>query len=320
VEIESHLEPGGAPSVMAEEVEEGLRSTPKNLPSKYFYDARGSELFEKITELPEYYPTRTEQALLERFADEITADPAPAELIELGSGSGKKTRLLIDAARSHGRLRRYTPFEVSEQIAEQSAQRMAALYPDLQVFVVVGDFELHLDEIPPCEARLVVFLGGTIGNFMRADAVRFLSGVASLLDDESRFLLGTDLVKDTAVLEAAYNDAQGVTAEFNLNILNVINHHLDADFDPAAFEHVALFNADLARIEMHLRSRADQRVRLRGIDLEVAFARGELMRTEVSHKYTRESVDSMLEEAGLKLERWFTDPDDNFALSLSSRR
>jgi L-histidine N-alpha-methyltransferase len=318
VEIEVLLEPGGAPATMAAEVEAGLRASPKWLPSKYFYDTRGSALFEQITELPEYYPTRTERAILESLAHEITGDSPPVELIELGSGAAKKTRVLIEAARAHGSLRRFIPVEVSQDIAEQSARRLARDYPGLDVHVVVGDFERHLDRLPAGEARLVVFLGGTIGNFMRPDAVRFISRVAGLLDGRSRFLLGTDLVKDRSVLHAAYNDSQGITAEFNRNILNVVNDHLGSDFDPAAFAHVAFFNEDASRIEMHLRSLADQVVSIPSLQMEVRFGQGELLRTEVSHKYTRESVEALFADAGLRLARWFTDPQDYFALSLAS--
>ena len=318
IEIDVHLQEDGALASMAGEVAEGLRRTPKELPSKYFYDERGSKLFEKITELPEYYLTRTEQALLERLAPELASFASPAELIELGAGSAKKTRLLIDGARAVGRLRRYIPLEVSQAMARQAAERLASDYPDLGIHVVVGDYELHLDRIPDGSRRLVVFLGSSIGNFFRPQAVGFLKAVAELLDGESYFLLGTDLVKDKAVLDAAYNDSQGVTAEFNRNILRVINHHLDGDFDPEAFEHLAFYDERHVRIEMHLRSSRAQRVTLRAIDLQLSFEEGELMRTEVSHKYTRYSVATMLADAGLRLEHWVSDPKDYFALSLSS--
>ncbi len=319
VSIEVLLDDSGALSHMAEEIVEGLRQSPKILPSKYFYDERGSELFERITTLPEYYPTRTEQWLLERYAGEIAAESPPQELVELGSGAAKKTRLLLDACLAQGRLERFVPLEVSLEMAEAAAAALANDYPQIEIHAVVGDFESHMDEVPEGRARLIAFLGGTIGNFERADAVDLLHDIADLMDGDSRLLLGTDLVKERSVLQAAYNDGQGVTAEFNLNILDVLNRQLDADFDRRAFEHVAFFNEQHSRIEMHLRSLRDQTVRIGDADIEARFAAGELMRTEVSHKYTRPSVEAMLGEAGLRLERWYTDPQEYFGLSLSSR-
>ncbi len=317
VEIDVHLEDTGAPSSMAREIREGLLSSPKSLPSKYFYDERGSRLFERITELPEYYLTRAELALLERDADEIARLTGFEELVELGSGAAKKTRVLIEAGLRRGRLRRYVPVEVSQEIAERSAHARAAEYPELDVHAVVGDFERHLGRLPDGGGRLIAFLGSTIGNFPRVEAVDFLSKIRRLMADDDWFLLGTDLVKEHERLEAAYNDNQGVTAEFNLNILHVINRHLDGDFEVSQFEHVSFYDGRKARIESYLRSRRDQSVRLAEIDLEVEFERGEMMRTEVSCKYTRDSVETMLAEAGLDLRHWLTDEQDTFALSLA---
>jgi L-histidine N-alpha-methyltransferase len=318
-QIDVHTDHADALAEMASEVREGLTSTPKRLPSKYFYDERGSRLFERITDLPEYYLTRAEQRILEKRSADVARLSRPIELVELGSGSAKKTRLLIDAARAEGHLARLIPVEVSQEMAEQTAQDLAQRYPGLAVHAVVGDFEHHLDRVPSGERPLVAFLGSTIGNFPEEQAVELLGQVKQIVGDEGAFLMGTDLVKDESIIEAAYNDSQGITAEFNRNILNVINDALDGDFDPRAFDHVSFFNEEEARIETYLRARTDQSVRLETLDIDVDFQEGEEMRTEISRKYTRESVERMLHEAGLELEHWFTDDDEAFALSLSRR-
>ena len=315
--IDVHLGDREARRVAAGDVRRGLTSTPKRLPSKYFYDERGSRLFEQITELPEYYLTRAERALLDRHSWRVARITQFEELVELGSGSAKKTRLLIEAAMEQGSLRRYVPLEVSQETVEESARRLARLYPGLEVYAVVGDFEQHLDQVPEGRRRLFAFLGSTIGNFPEDQAIAFLSRLRRVMTDGDWLLLGTDLVKDKDVLEAAYNDAEGVTAEFNRNILNVINEQVGGDFDVDAFEHVALYNEDHERIESKLRSKRDQSVRLDRIDLEVEFEAGEHLRTEVSCKYTKRSLKRILASAGMSLERWFADEDETFALSLS---
>jgi L-histidine N-alpha-methyltransferase len=315
--IEVHLDDSGALDSMAREVHRGLTSRPKRLPSKYFYDERGSRLFEKITGLPEYYLTRAESKLLRRRAGEIARRTEFHELVELGAGSAKKTRLLIEAGLAQGTLRRYLPVDVSLQQARATASAVAARYPELEVHAVVGDIERHLTDVPAIGNRLVAFLGSTIGNFTDEEAVVFLRKTHAILEYDDWLLLGTDLVKEPEVLEAAYNDSQGVTAEFNCNILNVINRHLDGDFDPDAFEHVSYYNPRASRIETYLRPRSDQIVRLDAIDLEIEFERGELMRTEVSCKYTEESARQLLARAGFDRKHWFTDEDRTFALSLS---
>ncbi len=302
---------------VARDVRRGLTSTPKYLPSKYFYDERGSRLFERITKLPEYYLTRAESALLARFATTIMRLAKCEELVELGSGEATKTTLLIEAGLGNGRLRRFIPFEVSRETIAQSAERLATIYPWLEVHAVVGDFERHLDSLPDGKNRLIAFLGSTIGNFSGQQAIQLLRQVKRVMRDGDWFLLGTDLVKDSAELEAAYNDSAGVTAEFNLNILNVVNHHLDGNFDTNAFEHVALYNDERSCIESGLRSIRTQTVRLGQADLEVEFEAGEILNTEVSCKYTRESAGRMLAAAGFTLEHWFTDDAGAFALSLS---
>ena len=315
--IDVHLDDREARRVAASDVRRGLTSTPKRIPSRYFYDRRGSRLFEQITELPEYYLTRAERALLDRYSRRVAQLTRFEELVELGSGSAKKTRLLIEAAIEQGSLRRYIPLEVSQETVEASSRRLARLYPGLEVYAVVGDFEQHLDQLPEGRRRLFAFMGSTLGNFPEDQAIAFLSRLRRVMTDGDWLLLGIDLVKDKQVLEAAYNDSGGVTAEFNRNILNVINKQMGGDFDVDAFEHVARYNEDRERIESELRSKRDQSVRLERIDLEIEFEAGEHLRTEVSCKYTQCSLRRILASAGMRLERWFADEDGTFALSLS---
>ncbi|MHB1467599.1 MAG: L-histidine N(alpha)-methyltransferase [Solirubrobacteraceae bacterium] len=316
VRVDSFLSDGEERS-LAEDVLDGLTRPFKELPPKHFYDARGAELFDRICDLPEYYPTRAERSILERSAHEIADATAAAELVELGSGTAEKTRVLIDALHAHGTLRRYIPLDVTEQMVRDCATELAAEYDGLEVHGVVGDFERHLDRVPPRDGtRLVAFLGGTIGNFPPGSRRRFLRQISSLLDDGDRLLLGTDLVKDVDVLEAAYNDCEGVTAEFNRNLLHVVNRELDADFDPNGFDHVALFDSEHEWIEMRLRSLREQTVRVKALDMSVRFEEGEEMRTEISAKFTRARLDDDLDAAGLKVDRFLTDPEGLFALSL----
>jgi len=317
VDIDVHLEANGAVSTMAYEVRRGLTAEPKHLPSKYFYDERGSELFDRITRLPEYYLTRAERALLEKTAPQIAEWTRPEDLVELGPGSARKTHLLIDAALSVGSLRRYLPVEVSHEFARRTAHEIAGRFSAIEVHAVVGDFERHLGEIPIGGRRLVVLLGSTIGNFPDGDAVALLERVREQLGPDDRFLLGTDLVKDHAALEAAYNDSRGVTAEFNRNILNVINHHLDGNFDTRDFEHRAFYNPEEARIESYLVATRTLSVVLEELDLEVRFEEGEPIRTEVSCKYTRDSTERLLRRADLELVHWLPAADGSFALSVS---
>jgi L-histidine N-alpha-methyltransferase len=296
----------------------GLTRTFKQLPPKHFYDARGSELFEQITELPEYYPTRTELEILRDRADEIVALSGAGELVELGSGASSKARILLDAMERAGTLRRYVPLDVSESVVREEAEQLVRDYETLTVHGVIGDFERHLGELPAGgdSPRLVALLGGTIGNFTPEARRTLLRKIASLLRGEDALLLGTDLVKDPAVLEAAYNDSQGVTAEFNRNVLYVINRELGADFVPEDFEHVARFDTQNEWIEMRLRATRDCVVTIAGLDLSVTFVAGEEMRTEISAKFTRRRVEDDLAAAGLVLDSWLTDSDRMFALSL----
>lgn len=319
IAIDVHLDADAA-ATMAREVRAGLCAYPKELSPKYFYDERGSVLFEQITELPEYYPTRAEREILQRRSAEILATAgAPGTLVELGSGSAAKTRHLLDAMRDGGCLQTYVPVDISEEITHQTAASLVDEYPGLAVRGLVCDFERDLERIPDGEGRrMIAFLGGTIGNLYPLERQAFLERVAALLSPGDHLLLGTDLIKDAARLEAAYDDAAGVTAEFNKNVLEVLNRELGADFDLDAFEHVARFDAEAERMDIRLRSLADQEVRVRELDLEVSFATGEEMRTEISTKFTRERLEAVYAGAGMEMRGWFTDAAGDYALSLAA--
>ncbi|MEU5884655.1 L-histidine N(alpha)-methyltransferase [Spirillospora sp. NPDC047279] len=297
------------------DVREGLTGLPKTLPPKWFYDERGSALFEEITRLEEYYPTRREREILVARAPEIAAITGAGTLLELGAGSGEKTRLLLSALSPT--LRSYVPVDVSGDFLADAAGQIAADHPGLTVRAVVADYEQHLHLLPQGDRRLIAFLGGTIGNMPPAARIGFLGGVRATMGEDDALLLGADLVKDPGRLVRAYDDAAGVTAEFNRNVLHVINRELDADFDPAAFEHVAHWDAAEEWIEMRLRSTRDQTVHLRGLDLEVTFAAGEETRTEISAKFRPERLEAELGAAGLKLAELWTDEAADFSLSLA---
>lgn len=314
--IERHLTADHFERSLRADVAAGLSAEPKRLPPKWFYDARGSALFEQITRLPEYYPTRRERSILEAVADEVAEASGADTLVELGSGSSTKTRLLLSAMRAHGSLRRYVAVDVSESALVEAGESLVADYPGLQVDGVLADFELHLDRLPRDGRRLVAFLGGTIGNLEPGARERFLSVVGAGLGEGDALLLGTDLVKPVDRLVAAYDDGQGVTAEFNRNVLAVINRELGADFDEDAFVHVAVWDPDNEWIEMRLRSTRAQVVTVPVLDLVVKFDEGEEMRTEISAKFRREGLERELAAVGLRLARWWTDPDGDFALSL----
>jgi L-histidine N-alpha-methyltransferase len=317
ITIDVHLPPGGPLSGMAADVRAGLTKPFKELSPRYFYDERGSELFERITELPEYYPTRCERTILEVHAPEICAEAGdPATLIELGSGSATKTRVLLDAMRDAGGLEAYAPVDISEHITRSTADAIAAEY-GIRVHGLVCDFERDLERIPLGGPRVIALLGGTIGNFEPAQRASFLARIANLLGDEDRFLLGTDLVKDRATLEAAYNDSAGVTAEFNRNVLAVLNERLGCDFDLDAFEHVAFWDDENLWMDIRLRSLARQVVNVSALDMQVAFDRGEEMRTEISTKFARQGLAGIYAEAGLEMAGWWTDPDGLYGLSLA---
>jgi L-histidine Nalpha-methyltransferase len=297
----------------------GLSAPFKELPPKYFYDERGSTLFEEITRLPEYYPTRAERAILDRRSQEIVAAAEPSTLMELGSGSAAKTRRLLDAMRDAGSLEAYVPVDIAEEITRHAAGQLVEEYPGLRVHGVVCDYETHLERVPREPGGLIAFLGGTIGNFQPQVRRSFLARIASLMYPEDHFLLGTDLVKDRERLEAAYNDSAGVTAEFNRNVLQVLNRELGADFDPAAFAHLAFWDELNSWIDIRLRSLARQTVTISALGMEVEFADGEEMRTEISAKFTRDQLEAVYHEVGLELVGWWTDPDALFALSLARR-
>ena len=317
IPLTSHLAPEDAADALRADARAGLTATPKTLPPRWFYDERGSELFDEITRLPEYYPTRAERAVLAAHADEIAAASGADVLVELGSGTSEKTRLLLDALRDAGTLRRFVPFDVDPSVLEAAGAAVTAEYPGVAVDAVVGDFTEHLSRLPREGRRLVAFLGSTIGNLEPETRAAFLADLAGTLQSGDSFLLGTDLVKDAGRLVRAYADAAGVTAEFDRNVLRVLNRELGADFDPDTFEHVAVWDAEHEWIEMRLRSRADQVVRVPALDLDVRFAAGEELRTEVSAKFRRERVEAELAAAGLTMTSWWTDPDGDFGVSLS---
>jgi L-histidine N-alpha-methyltransferase len=306
---------------MAAEVRAGLLQRPlPTLPCKYFYDERGSALFEEITRLPEYYQTRSEEALLETIADELIARAQPRELCEIGSGIGRKVRVLLDAMQKRGLLERCVLLDISEGFLRASARQLDSDYAELNVRGVVGDFLEDLHALGRGGGRMALFLAGTIGNLHPVvELPAFLRALARQLEPDDTFLVGLDLVKDEARLHAAYNDSAGVTAEFNRNILRVVNTELGADFDPQAFEHVAFYNPQDAWIEMRLRARRAQRVSVPRAEVELELAAGDEIRTELSCKFTRESFAARLAGTGLHLERWYTDADELFASALLVR-
>jgi L-histidine N-alpha-methyltransferase len=315
--LERHLSPDALRTALERDVRQGLTATPKSLPPKWFYDARGSDLFDQITRLPEYYPTRCEREVLQTHAAEIARLCGADTLVELGSGTSEKTRLLLDALRAAGTLRRFVPFDVDEWVLTMATKQIGDDFPGVDVHAVVGDFEVHLPLLPTGGRRLVAFLGGTVGNLEPAARARFLADLSGTLAPGDALLLGTDLVKSPARLVPAYDDAQGVTAAFNLNVLRVVNRELDADFDLEAFRHVALWDAESAWIEMRLESLREQRVRINALDLTVRFDQGEQMRTEVSAKFSRERVAAELATAGLRVDGWWTDSGGDFGLTLA---
>ncbi|GAA0330092.1 L-histidine N(alpha)-methyltransferase [Actinoallomurus spadix] len=312
--MDRFLTPDDLGKALRRDVADGLSARPKTLPAKWFYDERGSELFEEITRLEEYYPTRREREILAGRAGEIAEATGAVTLMELGAGSGEKTRVLLDAL--GGTLRTYVPVDVSGDFLAHAAERIAADHPDLTVRPVVADYERHLSLLPGGERRLVVFLGGTIGNMTPSERVSFLSALRATMNDGDALLLGADLVKNEGRLVRAYDDTRGVTAEFNRNVLNVINRELGADFVPERFEHVAVWNPGDEWIEMRLRSAERQVVHVPAVDLTVEFDAGEEMRTEISAKFRRDRIEAEAGAAGLTVDRWWTDEDGDFSLSL----
>jgi len=319
VSLSNHLAADSAAVALRRDVYNGLTHTPKTLPPKWFYDSVGSDLFDQITRLPEYYPTRTEAQILRDHSAEIATASGADTLVELGSGTSEKTRLLLSALRDTGSLRRFIPFDVDAGMLQAASSAILDEYPGIEIEAVCGDFEEHLGKIPRVGRRLVVFLGSTIGNLTPGPRAEFLSALSDTLAKGDTLLLGTDLVKDPDRLIRAYDDSAGVTARFNRNVLAVVNRELDADFDLDAFDHVAKWNADEERIEMWLRAGSAQRVRVAALDLTIDFAAGEEMLTEVSCKFREQGVVEELAAAGLKRSHWWTDPAGDFGLSLSTK-
>jgi L-histidine Nalpha-methyltransferase len=317
--LANYLAADSAAQALRRDVRDGLTQSPKSLPPKWFYDSVGSDLFDQITRLPEYYPTRAEAAILRERAAEIAEASGADTLVELGSGTSEKTRLLLSALHDSGALRRFIPFDVDAGVLQAAGSAIADEYPGIEIDAVCGDFEEHLGKIPRVGTRLVCFLGSTIGNLTAGPRADFLATLADTLQPGDTLLLGTDLVKDTGRLVRAYDDSAGVTARFNRNVLEVVNRELDADFDSDAFDHVAKWNPDEERIEMWLRSAAGQRVHIGGLDLTVEFAPEEEMLTEVSCKFRPEGVAEELADAGLRRTHWWTDGAGDFGLSLSAK-
>ena len=317
VSLANYLAADSAASALRRDVREGLTSSPKTLPPKWFYDSVGSELFDQITRLPEYYPTRAEAQILRARAADVAAESGADTLVELGSGTSEKTRILLAALHDGGSLRRFVPFDVDASVLQAAGAAIGREYPDIEIDAVCGDFEEHLGKIPLVGRRLVVFLGSTIGNLTSGPRAEFLAALSDSLQPGDTLLLGTDLVKDVDRLVHAYDDAAGVTAQFNKNVLAVVNRELAADFDLDAFDHVARWNPDEERIEMWLRASTPQRVRIGELDMTVDFAAGEEMLTEVSCKFRPEGIAEELTAAGLRRIDWWTDEAGDFGLSLA---
>jgi L-histidine N-alpha-methyltransferase len=317
--IDVHLTPEDLQQTLRDDVRRGLTSSPKSLPPKWFYDDRGSELFDEITRLDEYYLTRAERQILDRRAREIARLTRAETLVELGSGTSEKTRLLLSALCAEGTLRRFVPFDVSEGVLRWAADVINAEYPDIGVHAVVGDFERHLHAIPDGDDRLIAFLGSTIGNQTPEDRRRFWAAMADIMHAGDSLLVGFDLVKDVERLEAAYNDSRGVTADFNRNVLRVLRRELRSELEPEDFDHVATFDHDEEWIDLRLRSRHDQVGRIRALDLDVAFDEGEEMRTEISAKFRPERVRDEFAAAGLVAAEWWTDDAGDFGLAVARK-
>jgi L-histidine Nalpha-methyltransferase len=315
--IDVHLSADEVRQQMRGDALEGLQGRPKSIPPVWFYDERGSRLFEDITQLPEYYPTRAERALLEAHAPEIAELSKADTLVELGAGACDKTRILLTAMQEAGTLSRYVPFDVSDDFLRDVAATLAEEYDQLDIHVVIGDFHHHLGEIPSDGRRMIAFLGGTIGNLAPAQRVRFLSQLHATMADGDSLLIGTDLVKDRSRLVAAYDDAAGVTADFNRNVLHVLNEQLGGDFDPDRFRHVALWNEDEQWIEMRLRAEEATEVTLTGADIVVQFDEGEDLLTEISAKFTPQRVERELRDAGFVVDGMWGADDGEFLLTLA---
>jgi L-histidine N-alpha-methyltransferase len=310
--VDVRLDADARRRALARDVRQGLTASPRRLPPKYFYDAAGSALFDRITRLPEYYPTRAERAIVHARGAALMRALSPVDIVEIGAGTATKIRPLLRAAPG---ARRYVPVDVDAQTMVEAARLLVRAFPALSVHGVVGDFERDLEAVPPAVGRrLVAFFGSTLGNLEPAARRRMLRAIRRLLAGDGALLLGLDLMKDAGVLHAAYDDAAGVTAAFNRNVLHVINRELDADFVPEGFRHVARVSVPLERVEMHLVAERAQKVRVRALDLDLEFAEGDGIWTENSYKFTRRGAEIMLAGAGLAVDRWLTDPAGRFAL------
>lgn len=300
---------------IAREIREGLTASQKYIPCKYFYDTRGSKLFEEICQLPEYYPTRTEISILRDIAPELMRTVAHKDLVELGAGANLKIRILLNAVGKSSRATlRYIPIDISQSAVIGASHGLLERYPELQVLGIIADFTSQLDVIPTERTLIFFFLGSTIGNMEQDETISFLQSISANMKPDDRLLVGFDMVKARKTIEAAYNDSMGVTAEFNKNILNVLNNELNADFDLSHFDHLAFFSEDCDRIEMHLRANRDISVKLKSIDLEIEFKKGETIHTENSRKFTKESIGDLASRAGLSIQNWYSDPAGWFSL------
>ncbi len=317
IEVRNYLQKSYC-SAIAQDVFRGFTAAQKFIPSKYFYDARGSQLFEEICYLPEYYPTRTEISIIKNAAPKIMGSFPRGDIVELGSGANRKIRVFLDSAGKEKLSHfRYVPVDVSEAALREASEELQRLYSDLEVIGIVADFTLHMDRIPSDNPRMIMFLGSTIGNFdvkMQGD---FLRSVARSMNDDDRFVVGFDMIKPRETLEAAYNDSQGVTSKFNKNVLHVLNRELNANFQSSQFEHVAFFNDEKERVEMHLRANTETVVSIHDLELEIKIEKDETIHTENSCKFRRPRVENMLSDAGLAIREWYSDPKGWFSLAVS---
>jgi L-histidine N-alpha-methyltransferase len=315
IEIRSHLEKTYNNNI-AHDALRGLTAQQKYIPSKYFYDSRGSRLFDEICCLPEYYPTRTEMSILEQASTEIMSSFGRGDIVELGSGANRKIRLLLDSVSKSRRTDyRYVPVDVSQSALISASEELLEIYPELEVFGIVADFTAHLDAIPSERPRLIIFLGSTIGNFNERERTDFLRLLAASMKPEDRVLIGFDMIKPGKTLEAAYNDSRGITSAFNKNLLNVLNRELNAEFDPSRFTHVAFFNEERGRVEMHLQAKQDMEVNVNDLELTVEFNKDETIHTEICSKFSKEDIRKMAADVGLGIHQWFFDPKGWFSLT-----
>ena len=315
IEVRSHLEKTFCRQIK-KDVYNGLTASKKSIPSKYFYDSRGSELFEKICYLPEYYPTRTEMSILKHAAPQITNDFPEGDLVELGSGANWKIRMLLDSIDpSHIDAYRYVPVDVSESALISASEELLKIYPSLKVLGIIADFLHHMDAVPNDRPRLILFLGSTIGNFTEKEQRRFLNTISSSMKSEDRLLVGFDMIKPKETLEAAYNDSKGITSKFNKNVLHVMNRELNANFNPSHFEHLAFYNEDKGQVEMHLQAQRKVEVAINDLDLIIELEKNETIHTEISSKFSQRRIEQIVEDSGLSVNRWFNDSSKWFSLA-----